>query len=57
MDKDQEIGALIEKLARSIQSTIWNLQNMMDDLKRLGVAIARLKSSRKEEETEKNKDT
>jgi len=43
---DQQVGILIEKIARSLQSAIWILQNTMDDLQRLGLAIADLNKGR-----------
>jgi len=48
---EQQIGILIEKIARNLQSAIWMLQNTMDDLQRLGLVIAELK---KEEQKSTN---
>jgi len=39
---NQEIAILIEKMARNLQSTIWILQNAIEDLSRLGVKIAEM---------------
>jgi len=44
---EQQIGILIEKIARNLQSAIWMLQNTMDDLQRLGLAIAELNKEEK----------
>jgi len=44
---NQEIGILIEKIARNLQSAIWMLQNTIDDLQRLGIAIAEVNKEEK----------
>jgi len=53
---NQEIGILIEKIARNLQSAIWMLQNTIDDLQRLGIAIAELnKEGKKSSNVKKRK--
>ena len=45
--EERMISLLMEKVARSIQSSIWNLQNALDDLQRLGVVISTLNNKQK----------